>query len=708
MKQQAGAHGSVSGTSQNYHAGKFPYPVQDLGPMSGTPEEIYKRATTIVSVFEKLCKLENLQLRADQYGYTDCKTFVAANFNDPEAYLTVEHELSHIFFDSDLALGEQFRLLIIEEMFKKAGFKVTAPEMTPYKQSLEQFIHHSWNCLEDHRVRSLWEEIFPGGGYFLEKRWENIAEHCLEDAATSSILGYMARTAATCQDTPTAPQQFRQCKGMILQARQTVDKTDNKTCLAITKQLFELIAGALHNWAVANNTPASPKPTALDYNEDLLNHAKQVGMVPPNATNLSTVPITRVEALSKIVQITGAVKGDGQNSGDESEIGAGGPKYNPMGGKDIKEKPTKRANRNTRVNASDVRKIKQISKMASKANQGNKEAQAKMDDLIKKGIQDMKKKIQAAKSELGKGKEQEPGEVDKVEYLNAAKAAGIECSIVEKPKPLPKASKGSYKVQAELEKIKMQRKLKLFDEGDEIDIEAFIDAKINKQLAESKIFKHTTKESGLELLVLTDCSGSMYGQGIQMVDQAMADIEQAIKNLKVKTHLWGFSNYLYLFPKKGSMQGVGGGGTDLIPALDTALEWARQSKASRGIIMLTDGYPTSCRKRNSTGNPREDMYNVLNEAKQEGIVISILCVNEHVGEYIQCTACNKGGDYAYPSKPGKCSACGASLRWENKQKEQYDTWFGKGNYSVVSSKQDISSQLPKAARALVINHMNRH
>ena len=697
-----------SNTVQQIKPSNFPYPVQDLGPMSGTPEEVYERAITIVQVFEKLCKLEKLVLKADQYGYTDCKTFVAANFADPEAYLTVEHELSHIFFDSDLALGETFRSLIIEEMFRKAGFKLTAPEMSPYKQALDQFIHHTWNCLEDHRVRSLWEEIFPGGGYFLGERWKNIAEHCLEDSAKDSLLGYVARTAATLNDTPTAPQQFRQCKGMILKARNTVDKTDNKTCLAITKQLFELMCDAMHNWAVANNTPASPKATTHNYNEDLLNHAKQVGMVKSTATDLSTVPPSRVEALSKIVQITGAVKGTGKTSGNENEIGAGGPQYNPMGGKDLKEKPTKRANRNTRVNASDVRKIKQISKMASKANQGDKTAQAKMEDLIKKGTSDMKKKIQEARAELGKlnGDAEENG--DKVEYETAAKAAGISSCIVDNPQPLPKPSAGAFRVKQELERIKMQRKLKMYEEGDDIDIEAYIEAMINDELDGSKIFRHTTEESGLELLVLTDCSGSMYGEGIRMVDQAMADIEYAVQSLKVQTHLWGFSNYLYFFTKKGSMQGVGGGGTDLIPALDTALEWARSSRSSRGIIMLTDGYPTSCRNRNSTGNPRQDMFNVLKEAQREGIVISILCINEHVGEYIHCESCKSGGDYAYPDKPGKCNSCGAPLVWENRAKEEYDTWFGKGNYALVSSKQDVAKQLPLAARVLVMNHIKRH
>ena len=92
---------STDTTSQNY-ATKLPYPVQNLGALSGTPDEVYARSLTLVEIFTKLCGLEALRLDNHLYGHTDCATFVAANFGDPEAYLTVEHEISHIFFDSDL------------------------------------------------------------------------------------------------------------------------------------------------------------------------------------------------------------------------------------------------------------------------------------------------------------------------------------------------------------------------------------------------------------------------------------------------------------------------------------------------------------------------------------------------------------------------------------------------------------------------------
>ena len=153
-----------------------------------------------------------------------------------------------------------------------------------------------------------------------------------------------------------------------------------------------------------------------------------------------------------------------------------------------------------------------------------------------------------------------------------------------------------------------------------------------------------------------------------IVDEAVSDIKSATANSKVTLHLWAFSNSLYFFDEPGSIRGIGGGGTDLIPSLDCALEWASQSKSSRGIIMVTDGYPTSCRNRKSTGNPQQDMANVLQEARASGIVISILAVG--------------GGNY--------------------------DEWFGKNNYAHVNETSDVRKALPECAKVLVEAHLKKN
>ena len=487
-----------------------PYPVQDLGPLTGTPEEIYTRASTLVEIFTRLCGLETLRLDNHLYGHTDCETFVAANFGDPEAYLTVEHELSHIFFDSDLDLAAGFRDIYVSELLQKANIKDNNPNAHGYRQTLEQVVHNAWNVLEDHRVRSLWEEIYPGGGYFLKKRWKNIAEHCMGEIATKDILAYIARTVSTGQDTAEAPEQFRNCKPTIDAAAALVYKADKKTCIAATRQLLDSIADILVDWAKQNDQPAHSNGNGESYESDLLKHAKQVGQSDFKDKDLTKAKKNpaKLDGLSKIVQLTG----NSQGTPGTEESGPGDTKFNAIGAHDIDSKPQKqnKFSQRHKTKASTNSEIKRISKMARLASQGDAKAQKALEDLINKGTNEMKRKIAAAKSELFKAAPvEDPVEADKVQYEAAASAAGISSIYKSKGPKLPKPSKGAYRLQNELARIKMAVKTRLREEGDDIDIEAYIDAKIADDLEDACIFTDQTKEQGLELLVLTDCSGSM-------------------------------------------------------------------------------------------------------------------------------------------------------------------------------------------------------
>ena len=679
-----------------------PYPIQDLGSLGGTPAELYDRGLTLVEIFSKLCNLPDLILKSSFYGHTDCKTFVAANFEDPEAYLTLEHEISHIFFDSDLALGQEYNKQTTEDLLKKAGYSgLKDPKASMFASRIQSTIHNIWNCLEDWRVQSLWWDLYPGGATLLKKRWNNVAEHCLEDAAKENLISYIARRAATGLDLPEAPKAFRNCDKHIDHARSLVEKTDKVTCLAVTHQLIQKIAQEIMDACkVEDSLPNNNSGSGLE--QQMLSHAKDAGLVSQAATDLSKVPQNRIDGLTKVVSLAMA-------SPNKSPSGDNGmdPTNNPMGGSDIDEAPNAAG---SRVSATSIRTIKRLKKIADLAEKGDTKAKQEFEKMAEDGTEKMKKKISDAKKELFKALSQTgEDEEDKaaVEYEKAAAAAGIPAVVVDKTQALPKPSSGAGKVRQELDKIRMSRKRRLFEEGDDIDIEEYISAKINNEIMDAKIFIDTTSERGLDLLVLTDCSGSMYGEGIDMVDQAMADIQEAVKNLKVKTHLWAFSTELYLLKRPGSVRGLGGGGTDLIPALDAALEWARQSKSDRGIIMLTDGYPTSCRKRKSTGNPQQDMADVIKEAQNEGIVISILCINEY--EYIlhSCTVCNDSAWYPRNQIIGhKCRFCAVPIK-DVEPNAFLDQWFGKGNYAVVADKAAIKRELPKCARVLVENHINK-
>lgn len=636
-------------------------PCVDLGPMGGTQEEVYDKAITLVATFAKLCNIDELEIRQDLYGYTDCESFVAANFGDPEAYLTIEHELSHCFFDTDLQLAQTFRDIAVGDLCKRAGYSSTHPDIAPYKNKVESLIHCLWNCLEDHRVRTLWEQLYPGGGALLEERWNNIAKYDLEENAKIDLISYLLR-AATGVDTPAAPMEFKMCKPHLERALRMVGGRDKKTCIAATKALVDDIADELVKQAKAK---AEMEQNNQGQGQQTVKIGNMIVSSRPPQGNEDSGKVgaergknaAQKDQMDKLLAIHRSVKPS--NSSD--------PINNPMGGKDLEQGPSPK-----KVRAADISHIKQILKMAAKARKGDASAIDKLDQLKEKGMREMEAKLEKARAELAAAfsNEKDPAEAAKVEYTSAAKAAQMPFSIVENPAKLPKPSPHASRLQQHFQRIRMQKKSRLLEEGDDIDIGAFLEAKLNgDDLCEAKIFRKDTKESGLELLLLVDASGSMWGFGQQIVDQALADIQKAVNGLKVQLHVWAFSNTLYFLPKVGSIAYIGGGGTDLLPALDCAVEWALQSKSSRGIIMITDGYPTSCRNRDSTGNPQQDMANVLHTARHDGIVVSTLAVGDD---------------------------------------PNYDTWFGKGQYGKVNTLQDLQEQLMECAKVLVENHLKKH
>jgi predicted metal-dependent peptidase len=662
--------------------------IQDLGPLGGTREEIENKAASLVDTFGVICKIEGLQMvHSDVGGHTDCASFVAADFKDPEAYLTIEHELSHIFFESDLALIEEYRKIYVEDIFKALGYKLTSPEVNDYRRSIEKAFHDINNILEDHRVRSLWEEIYPGGGYYLKIRWENAAKMI----EPNSLIPFIAKTCALGVADPTVPPEYAALVPLLTASKAAVELVNKHICIAETRSLIENCLSALifdtHTRPELYNTVATMIQKLIPAGKDRNDLLRDQSPFQSDAALSS-----KATALYKMAILHKAVESM-QNQGQEAQDSS-------MGKVDF-------SSIKNRVEAKDIGKIKQLVKMGNLASKGDQKAIEAMENASEEAKKEMQAKIEAAKAELAKNAK--PSEEENMQQFKAATGiANIKPILIREPGQLPPPSKGADRIRNELDKIRMTKKRKLHEEGDYIDVEAFISHKIQKDLNSPPVYVNTTSEVGLELLILEDCSGSMRGAPTDMVDQAMADIKHAVKNLKVSVDMWAFSDNLYVYGKPGSIKNVGGGGTDLIPALDAAVEWAKMAKKTRAIIMITDGYPTSLRNRNSTGDAQKDMHNVIRDAQKDGIVIAILCIKDHGYSYVHCP-CGKSSDWLPPNQSLKCKACGTvSANTPQAAYSELDKWFGANNYKVVSNSADIKVKLPQTAALLVANHLKRN
>jgi len=602
-------------------------PKLDLGAMAGEKEFVLQRMLSLVETFSALLG-NDFDLVDAPCGSTDCKTYFRVPLADPEAYLVLEHEISHPLFGTDLSLTEAFREKAVERLLNRAKIASTHPDAIPYKSKLDAIVHHLWNVLEDHRVRSLWGELYWGGADLLEQRWHDIAQYEMEDQAKKDLITYLGRLAAGV-DTSDAPKEFQDCAPHIEKAKKLVARVDNAACLAITARLIDDIADEL-----LKKYPQDPQSTKKQ-------KAQQ-----------------KLQALSLAIS----------NPGD-SGSGHGDNEDNPMGGKDI-DTPTGKRPRVTAKQMGQIRKLLTAKDDDGGSGEDGEEGKSTLQKMLDEGAERMFQRLEQARVEMSKPKKSVAQQREEV-LLGAAKASGISSSFVTPSQRLPRPTRNAGRLRKHLERVRMQKETRKVWSGNDLDIEALISAKISRSLGQTKLFKQSKPYGGMDLLLLMDVSGSMYGWGLDLLETAVADVVYASEGVKVKIHMWGFSSSLYFFTKTGSPKNVPGMSmsmTHMVQALDAAWEWAKSAKTQRGVLLLTDGFPTTCRARRSTGNAVEDLHSVLTDMKKDNIVVSVLGIG-------------------------------------TQNKEYYDSSFGAGRYGLVGSLQDLPKALLDAVRVMIEGHI---
>jgi hypothetical protein len=256
--------------------------------------------------------------------------------------------------------------------------------------------------------------------------------------------------------------------------------------------------------------------------------------------------------------------------------------------------------------------------------------------------------------------------------------AGIPIIHIKSPQLLPPPTSAGHHARRILEQLRMKKRVRLDYDG-EFDPAACLDALGYGEL-DRPFYRKTVRISRFELLFLFDVSGSMtIGDSMLLTELALADAVFAVEAIRSKAHMWAFSDQLYMFDAPGRPQapGIRYGSTSMVQALDVAHKWGHRSPTTRSIILVTDGWPTSCRAKNSKGNPISDLHDVLQEMRDDKIPLSVLAIRQ-------------------PSEAIEAS------------KKMYDQAFGTGNYAMVATRQDIQKELPTAVRILASAHINKN
>jgi hypothetical protein len=608
----------------------LPRPELNLGAIACSPEETIERMGDLVATFNTLMGTKLTLEDTPLGGATDCKTFIRVPFYDREAYLICEHEISHSFAGTDLALTEVFREQAVERLLTRANIPITSPDAAPYRLKLNGLVHHLWNVLEDWRCCSVWGEVYFGGASLLQERWKLIAEYEMPNAAETDLAAYLGRLAAG-TDTPTAPAEFQRCAPHMKAARAQVELVDNKACLAITARLIDAIADEL----------------LLSY--------------PPDPTQPQT---PHTQAISKLQALASALPPPPQTPTPPPPQ----PEPGKLGSKDLHPDPAQ-SKKTRKVPAKTMGELRKL--MTASDKDGDAQKKSSLQKLLDDGTQKMNHRISAAKATLGAQTRSDQGQKEDL-LLNAGRDCGIPTSHVTPIGKLPKPSKRAGGLRGYLEQVRLEQEWVSAPVGNTIYIPAVIQAKISKKLGSSQLFQRAEEVVGLQLLLLVDVSGSMRGHGLDMLERAIADVEYTCKDLPVDLHLWAFSSELYIFNKIGSPRDAPGVTmmlTSMVQALDVAVEWSRSGNVDRGVILITDGLPTSCRHRKSSGSPNDDLQTVMRELRQEGVVLSVLAIGSRT--------------------------------------EQYDSVFGEKKYGLITGLADIPKALGDAARLIVEAHLKK-
>lgn len=607
-------------------------PSLSLGPLTGEPEYITNICRKLVDTFSAMCKKE-LTLINSEFGCTDCETFIKSPIESEEGYLVTEHEVSHVLFGTNLLLAGFFFEKMTETMLQRAGIRSKSVEASPYKDKLGEIIHGIWNILEDHRVCSLWTSLYPGGGEYLREYWNILAEYELEDKADSNIMVYLCRKAAGFE-TDSAPAHYKAAGKVILKYAKLVEMTDAPSTLALTGRCIDEMCDEI----LKSYPPEKSKSIKIN----------KVGKAGQN--------------YKKIVILCKEYKSG--DSKEQTNFQGSHDIDSPENGKAPSGKEKRMVNRILRASGA------RVDGGATGGESGMKNSD--LDRLLKEGKERMKQQIDTAKRLIFQNNKKDK---DTDVPQDCAKLCGIPSFVVKPGGKLPKPTNAASALRAELYKLKMNKKLKMSTEGDELDVEALIEAQLNgDDLSEAKIFREYKYTFGLDILLLLDMSGSMSGRGVDMLEAATADIVESIADIpEISLKMWGYSNDLYIYDGIGSPKGVPMWGTNMVQALDSAAEWAMRDKRQRAIIHVTDGAPGSCRYRRSTGSPNGDVAQISKELQSKNIFLSTLVISYW----------NGSGTTDY-----------------------FNNIFGKNKCAVLSSYDEMRHELPKLAKIIVESHLS--
>lgn len=424
--------------------------------------------------------------------------------SDPDHYTLLERELSHILFGTRAGAIQAFA----ERYTQRASTIATARNKVIDTAKLTALLTGMATVLEHHRVRSLWDALYPGSAQALQRRELQDLEKALSGKdCLDSVLDYMNWLRLQPTRRP-PPSEYERWDSILKDALRTVERKSFRSSLAITKiALMRMIEDLLQDPSQqpggggGGGGSQDPPDDTAETSQQQAPSAKSSSDQESKAADEDK----RLDALQKILDSSGAP------SEATSDICS--------------------HSRPDRVERSETR------------TQNQQQAQ----DIVSQETEELEKSLDASQAEAEEHLKQiedriAPKQTD-IEFLKKDANATVRFTdTIDLPQEVPALPPQARALVSRLHtlfsRVVARKKNTLEEEGVSIDPEVVAESLHSYE--PPPFFKHDVLTRGFRILLLVDGSASMQGMKFAQVQHAVRVLRRALDFPFVRFDLWVF------------------------------------------------------------------------------------------------------------------------------------------------------------------------
>lgn len=593
-----------------------------LSPIGGFQQEdlrpvLYKIVDTFSGIVQR-----KLFLKHDEDGpaRTDGRC-ITVDLNGEDVYCKVEHELSHVLFQSDPIAKSKF----VEEYQGRILTFAEAQKVKLSKRVVADLLDFVINIIEDRRVDSLWATLYPGSAALQRELHFKIVQSFAERAHDSFLL-YFACVEA---EVPTAPGPLDRFRPVFQEALAKVERKGFLATLALAKWVVTSLVNQIIGQSVemsksddsdsaqgsdssgeGNGSGQGAEQGSEEDAAEASTASDSAASTPPPAEPRSTAQV-RAKAFS-VLASKSAVPVELRI--DKSDLVI--PEYKERDADRKAQQLVSAALQADLGSASALAELlestaAEMEQIATKARQAIK-APVSQDDWIRKDSMAKVNFHDISKDDLTSIKPFDASDLDAVRRLRALFTRTIG-----------------------------KRRTVLDDSGTEIDIGALIERRLSNQPI--PCFKREENGRGFRSLVLLDRSSSMQGLRSNQAERACRIINRALKFPFAATDTWGFQSLengnvdISRFERNldgfTSPKSKVDGSTPLHTAIRLATRYLEQGTETKQLIVITDGEPHYITKSGARV-PMAQLYEWVRKevlhARKRGINVTCLMIGATV------------------------------------------------------------------------------